>query len=166
MLIIATHLEDLLYFLYSKSAAVSVLLKFSPLWFTDPFPPLSLKRRMKKCFFYSDSAVSLHAHPFIICLLIIWTTTVKVLNEAQTKTLELKNPWCHMVPISPASFCNQFLIWYYGWKSWSNFSFWPYFCLSRLHPFVISRSFELYFLYFDSTNILIHVLGCMNASGF
>lgn len=43
---------------------------------------------MKKCFFYSDSAVTLHAH-CIICILIIWTTTVKVLNEAQTKTLEL-----------------------------------------------------------------------------
>lgn len=42
---------------------------------------------MKKCFFYSDPAVTLHAHCILSASLIIWTMTVKVLNEAQTKPL-------------------------------------------------------------------------------
>lgn len=42
---------------------------------------------MKKCFFCSDPAVTLHAHCMLSASLIIWTMTVKVLNKAQTKPL-------------------------------------------------------------------------------
>lgn len=139
ILIIDMHLVDLLCFLHNRAAAVNIAL--GCFYITEihiiviflPFSTIIISKKNEKVFLLLRLCCHSPCPLCIICLLIIWTT-VKVLKETQTKTLELTyNTWHCILPNLPIPFCNQILIWYHGWKSWNCFWFWPYFCLSLVY---------------------------------
>ena len=80
------HLVGLLYFLHGKSAAANIALDC---FCITELHIIVIKKKNEDVVLLLTCCCHSPCPWYIICLLIIWTLTVKVLNEAQTKTLEL-----------------------------------------------------------------------------